>query len=344
MNRTSLASLLALSLAACGGEPAVDPDAGMLPDAGGVTDAGPREDGAVDEDGGTPGDDGGTSGDDGGTPGGDGGTPGECGGARPDVSGIMATEGLVIARDGTIYYSQSGGVGRLVPGGAPQNGWVRIATGATVWGLALDAANTHLYFGSPSTGSVHVVDLTAGTPTAAVFVVDAGQPNGLTMGPDGALYYSDFGGDSVWRAETDTVPSTPTEVTASEIPSANGLVFLDDGTLLVASYADGTIDRLTLAAGAETARVPFAAALGSPDGIAVDADGRVYVTNQSGRRVVRLEADGSGPMTLVMSINGPANLEFGTGALDCEDLYITSSGAMRRYEMGTVAGAAVPWH
>jgi hypothetical protein len=37
-------------------------------------------------------------------------------------------------------------------------------------------------------------------------------------------------------------------------------------------------------------------------------------------------------------------LEFGTGALDCEDLYITSSGSMRRYEIGTVASAPVPWH
>ena len=32
------------------------------------------------------------------------------------------------------------------------------------------------------------------------------------------------------------------------------------------------------------------------------------------------------------------------GALDCEDVYVASGGALFRYEMGTVAGAPVLWH
>jgi hypothetical protein len=72
----------------------------------------------------------------------------------------------------------------------------------------------------------------------------------------------------------------------------------------------------------------------------------VYVTNNSGGAVIRLEPDGTGATELDLdgTIGSAASLEFGAGALDCEDLYITSSGAMRRYEMGTAAGAAVPWH
>lgn len=275
----------------------------------------------------------------------DGGVGPSCGGARPDVSGIRGTEGLVIARDGTIYYSTRGGVGRLVPGGTPQTPWVSLGNAnATVWGLALDAANQFLYVGSPTTGSVHRIDTTAATPSASVFVAMAGAPNGLTMGPDGWLYFSDFNGNQVYRADTSGPTATRTRVTTSNIASANGVAFLADGSLLVGSYANGTLYRLTLSNGSEDTRATLAGSLGSIDGVAVDAAGNVYITDQSGRRVVRLDANGMNPTNLVTNVASPANVEFGAGALDCEDLYITSSGAMRRYEAGTTAGAAVPWH
>lgn len=301
-------------------------DGGLHPDAAEVVDAGAPDAGAPDL---------GVA---------DAGAGPTCGADRPAVSSIRGTEGLVIARDGTIYYSQGGGVGRLSPGGTPEGRWVRITGASTVWGLALDAANRYLYVGSPSTGSVHRIDLLASSASATAFVEDAGSPNGLTIGPDGALYFSDFGGNHVYRADTAGATATRVRVTTSPIASANGVMFLPDGTLLAASYATGALHRLTLTAGVETARAPFASGLGSADGLALDADGRVYVTDQSASRVVRLEADGTGPMTIANNIGSPANLEFGAGPLDCEDLYITSSGALVRYEGGDVPGAPVLWH
>jgi virginiamycin B lyase len=254
---------------------------------------------------------------------------------------------LVIARDGTLYYSQSGGVGRLVPGGSPENDWVSIGRGgSTVWGMVLDAANTNLYVGSPSTEAVHRIDVTAATPMASVFVADAGGPNGLTLGPDGALYFSDFGGGHVYRVELGGATGEATRVTATAIAQANGVAFFPDGDLLVAAYNAGDLFRLTLTDGVETDRTTFAS-LGGPgaaaDGLAFDADGRVYVTQRG--NLTRLEADGSSPMNLITGISSAANLDFGSGALDCEDIYVTSGGgALRRYEMGTTPGAAVPWH
>ncbi|MCB9593426.1 MAG: SMP-30/gluconolactonase/LRE family protein [Sandaracinaceae bacterium] len=262
-----------------------------------------------------------------------------CGSARPDVSGIGGTEGLVIARDGTLYYSQTGAVGRLQPGGTPENAWVSVG-GGTVWGLALDAANETLYVGVPGTG-VRAIDLTAATP-AATTVATGGSPNGLTVGPDDALYYSDFSAGRVYRLAPG---GTPTEVTTTTIASANGVAFLPDGTLLVASYATGVLHRLTLTAGAETARATFATGLGSADGLALDADGNVYVGSQSsGGRLIRLSPDGSSPTTLLMNVRSIANVEFGAGPLTCTDLYVTSAGMMQRYEAGDVPGAPVPWH
>lgn len=331
--------LAAASLAiACGeGDPSSD-DAGTEPADSGTTpvDSGSTVDAGGDEDAG-----GGPV---------DSGTPpldassGTCGGARPTITGITGTEGLVIGRDGTIYYSQAGGVGRLVPGGAPEDDWVRISGASTVWGMVPDAANETLYVGSPATGTIYAIDLTAASPAAAPFLTGAGAPNGLTMGPDGALYYSDFGGNRVYRVALGGATGTRTQVTASPISGANGVAFLPDGTLLVASYGRGNLIRLTLTDGAETGRTTFATGLGAPDGVAVDADGRVYVTDNAGGRLIRLEADGTGPMTLMTGISAAASVEFGAGALDCEDVYVASSGAARRYEDGTVAGAAVPWH
>lgn len=328
-----------LACAGCDDSTSTPDDAGTTPtDTGVPVDASATDSGSAPIDGGTPPVDAFVPDVDGG------GMPG-CGGARPTITGITGTEGLVIARDGTIYYSQSGGVGRLAVGGTPDDGWVTLTGAGTVWGMVLDEANETLYVGAPMPArTVFAVDLTGATPVARPFVTAAGSPNGLTLGPDGALYFSDFGGNHVNRVELGGATGTATRVTTSPIASANGVAFLPDGTLLVASYSTGTVHRLTLTAGAETARTTFASGLGAPDGIAVDADGRVYVTNNGAGTVIRLEADGTGPMILLTGVGAAASLDFGAGALDCEDLYVASSGPMRRYEDGTAVGADVPWH
>ncbi|MDQ3031548.1 MAG: SMP-30/gluconolactonase/LRE family protein [Myxococcota bacterium] len=304
-------------------------DSGTAPVDGGGTDGGsdPSDGGALDAF--VPPSDGGTT---------------ACGDARPAVAGIRGTEGLIIARDGTIYYSQNGGVGRLPVGGAAEDRWVRIPGTGTIWGLALDAANENLYVGSPEDGTVYVIDTTAASPAATAFVTGAGAPNGLTVGPDDALYFSDFGAGRVNRVALGGSTGTATPVTTTPVPNANGVAFLPDGTLLVASYSSATVFRLTLTAGVETGRATFATGVGSPDGIAVDAEGRVYVTDNAAGRLIRLEADGASPMTLLMGVGAAASLDFGAGALDCEDIYVASSGAMRRYEDGTTPGAPVIWH
>lgn len=314
-----------------------------------VTDAGtPGTDTGTPVDTGTPETDTGTPETDAGTPDVDGGTPTACAGARPSLSGITGTEGLIIARDGTIYYSQSRAVGRLVPGGTPEDDWAALPTAAsTVWGIALDAANTNLYVGSPSAGTIYRIDASGSTPAVTPFLTGAGGPNGLTIGPDGALYFSNFSGGTVRRVPT-TGPAVATTVTTmGTIAQANGIAFDDDGTLLVASYGAGELWRLTLAAGLETGRVRVAMGLGSPDGVAVDANGDFWVTNNGAGDLLYVRAS-DGMVTNVTSttpsISAAASLDFGAGALDCEDIYVASGGTVFRYEMGTVLGRDVLWH
>jgi len=274
-------------------------------------------------------------------PGDDAAAPPACGGARPDVTRVSGTEGLVIGRDGAIYYSQAAAVGRIGTDGTVDDGFVALPRAAsTVWGMVLDAANEHLYVGSPSAETIYDVDLTATPPTATAFVMSAGGPNGLTLGPDGALYYSDFSGGRVMRV---ALPAGGTPTMVARISSANGVAFDDMGRLLVCNYGAGVLFRLTLTAGVESGREMVAMGLGSPDGVAVDAEGTIYVTDNGGGRLLRLAADGSSTPVL-SGVRSAASLDFGSGALDCEDIYVASGRTMARYEMGTVAGRAVPWH
>ena len=54
-----------------------------------------------------------------------------CGTERPAISAVRGTEGLVIAADGTIYYSQSRAVGRIRPGMPAEARWASLPTSAS---------------------------------------------------------------------------------------------------------------------------------------------------------------------------------------------------------------------
>ncbi len=265
--------------------------------------------------------------------------PTSCGTAAPVLTSTTGTEGLVIARDGTIYYAVSGGVGRIGVDGAVNESWLHIAAGATIWGLALDNANTHLFIADPSAGQLRVATNLSATPTQAPLAAVT-QPNGVNFGPDGAVYVSDFANDSVLRVDPSTGASIT--VTTSAISGADGVAFTDDGHLLVTSYTDGTVLSLTLdAAHHETARATVATSVPSADGIAVDEHGVLYVGG--GSRVYRIGSSGTPDMTLQMGHPGTANLEWGSGVLGCHDLYVATGSSLTRITL-TVGQRAVPWH
>lgn len=272
-----------------------------------------------------------------------------CGTAQPNISSIRNTEGLVIGPDGTIYYSQSTGVGRLRAGDGmvPEPQWGRIDGATQVWGLALDPTRQRLYVGVPSARKIYSLDLSTDPPASSEFVAAAGSPNGLTLGPDGALWYTDFSSPGhVYRVSPEGMK---TRVTASGISGADGIAFNAEGALFVTSYGGYTVVRLTLdGSNMESGRTVVATGLGSgssggPDGLNFDAMGRMYVGGFGS--VVRLDADGGNRTTISMGSlgGGVANVEFGVGALPCTDLYVARSGALLRISVDT-PGADVPWH
>jgi sugar lactone lactonase YvrE len=223
------------------------------------------------------------------------------------------------------------------------NAWVRIAGASTVWGLALDRTRQRLYVGSPSTHNVHQLDLSSDPPQVTDFATTTnGGPNGLTIDAAGNVYFSDFNGGHVYRVTPD---GTKTRVTGTTIPQANGLAFRADGVLLVDSYQRGSVIGLTLADGMETGRMTVVSGgLGNPDGLALDAMGNIYVTDNSGGRLIRLSPTGSNPEVLMMGLRAPANIEFGAGDLNCNDVYVATGSGLQRFQDNPSAGADVPWH
>jgi sugar lactone lactonase YvrE len=292
--------------------------------------------------GGGQGTDGGTAGTGAPSDGGVGGAKGTgtCGTEKPDLTGLTGSEGLVIDADGTLYFSQPMAVGRLRPGAAskPEKAWAKLTGAGTVWGLAIDKAQKALFAGSPSTLKIYKITL-EDTPTVTDYLTMAGQPNGLTIGPDGALYYTDFQNmGNVFRV---AAAGARTMVTTTVIPMPNGLAFGPDGALYVDVFAMGAILKLTLTAGAETARATYVAMgmVAAADGLAFDAAGNAYVGFGGG--VSRISPDGKTITNVVKG--GAANVEFGAGALDCKDIYYVTGGKLARVANDT-AGAAVPWH
>jgi outer membrane protein assembly factor BamB len=268
----------------------------------------------------------------------------KCGDTRPNLGGYSgSSEGIVIAPDGTIYFSQSfstSNLGRVRPGMPLEANWVNV--GPTVLGLAYDPKLKVLYAGSRGRAQILKIDTTATPPTVTNLAAASDQVNGLTLGEDGAVYWTDQTGRRIFRA---TAQGIKTEVTTSQLPlQPNGLAFGPDGMLYVNAWNGMDITRLKLdATGKETMREKFATLTNqNQDGIGFDAEGNLYVTAGGLHRV---KPDGTAEkLSMLDGTVGGANLDFGAGVLSCNDMYSGgNSGGIRILKL-PVKGANVPWH
>ena len=116
-------------------------------------------------------------------------------------------------------------------------------------------------------------------------------PTSVAIGPDGAYYVGQLtgfpfpvGGASVWRI----APGEEPAVYASGFTNIMDLAFAPDGTLWVVEFAkngllsgDPTGALLSVPAGGGEATLVASDGLMVPGGVAVDANGTVYVSNGS---------------------------------------------------------------
>ncbi|MEM8556766.1 MAG: T9SS type A sorting domain-containing protein [Bacteroidota bacterium] len=157
--------------------------------------------------------------------------------------------------------------------------------------------------------------LAAQSQTATVeTVLPAGSAidDGLTLGPDGALYGSRFGGFPTPVGRTVTrvsLPDATTSVYADGFNRANGLAFGPDGTLYVANYASGTISAVAPDGTAST----FASAPGptTVSGLLYDtARDLLVVASYDGNWVKTVDANGTFADLVEDDLNFPAGLAF----------------------------------
>jgi streptogramin lyase len=135
----------------------------------------------------------------------------------------------------------------------------------------------------PATASAAVVtEFSVPTPNS--------QPAGITVGPDGAIWFTEENGHKIGRITTDgaiteyqipTFPSTPGEITAGP-----------DGNLWFTEFGANPpkVGRLTTAGVFTEWELPLGAA---PDGITAGPDGAIWFTHNGGNKIGRITTDGT---------------------------------------------------
>lgn len=246
----------------------------------------------------------------------------------------MGSEGLAFGIDGNLYATtideDVGTLWRIDGAGAAESfAELPYALGlAAVQGGGFVVAS----FGEAgeADGGVYFVDARGSASLLTEGMIDS--PNFVTITPDGAALVSDDFDTRVFRVALDGEVS----VVLENVPSPNGMAYSPDGDVLyVASTftADGQLTRYDVDAmglpDESTAIEIMHLGVGStPDGIAVDADGMVYVAANLPGEIWRV--DGAARALLdgelvVEGISSPASLAFGGGAgFDPCSIYVTA--------------------
>ncbi|MFC9434292.1 SMP-30/gluconolactonase/LRE family protein [Nocardia sp. NPDC057030] len=240
-------------------------------------------------------------------------------------------EAPVLEADGSVLFSNvtGGGVYRYADGRAT----TVVESRRGIGGLARHAAGGLLLTGRD-------VSYAGGDGLRPILAVDGATGfNDVTVGPDGSLYVGVLrhnpqrgetaGPSEVLRIDPDGAVSTA----ASDIRWPNGLGFApDEQTLYVCEFAE----RRVLAVRDGETRVFATAPRGDCDGLAVDADGGVWVALGSASAIARFDPDGALDTVIDLPDGFVSSLAF-----DRNTLYITTAGRLLSCSVGH-AGLPIP--
>lgn len=268
---------------------------------------------------------------------------------------FRGSEGITFNAEGRLFIGANRGVWIATPDGTVR----RIAGVHTHLGqagvgardiLAADFGPTNIFRDrenqDPADGVVWRITPEGVKTVAATGIAD---PNFVVVLRDGSWLVSDDGTDKIYR-----VQKGKTKVWTSAVAYPNGMALsLDDRTLYVAQIfsqlnpivLDNRVWAIPLAADGEPAGSPVLLARvgqGGHDGLAVDEHGRVYVADNGGGKIWRIDPT-TGAVTLIAEgMPHVASLVFGEGEFDHHSLYATSTerggGTVWRMRVG-VRGA-----
>jgi sugar lactone lactonase YvrE len=163
--------------------------------------------------------------------------------------------------------------------------------------------------------------------------------NDLTATPEGdivvgALRYRPLAGEDPVPGDLRRVAADGSwEILADDLIWPNGVVVTDAGTILVSDYERRRV--MAYPTGEVFVEVPE----GNPDGLALDAEGALWIAAGAAGSLTRVRADGTVDAVVDVPAEFVTSLCFAGPALD--DVYITTAGALLRAR-AEVPGAAVP--
>jgi sugar lactone lactonase YvrE len=260
---------------------------------------------------------------------------------EPLATGYGLTEAPCDDGEGGVYFSDvlGGGVHRWSPGGGVET---VLPKRRGIGGMCLHADGGLVVSGRDV---VHVKD----GESRPVFALD-GVAGFNDIGTDsdgrvyaGALRFMPFAEEppvpgEVWRIDGEGVAAE----LFGGIEWANGIGFsLDYATIYACDYASGEVlaHTLTVSGEATERRVFARSPSGEADGLAVDAEGAVWVALGQGGSLARFLPDGSLDRELEVPASFVSSACFGGD--DRRDLYITTVGSVFRARV-EVPGSPVP--
>jgi len=247
-----------------------------------------------------------------------------------------STEGLTFDADGNLFVSAQdvGGPDDQLLKVSLTGSSEPVAVAPSILGLA-NHSNGILGAGI-RTGNLLLIDPATGD--VEVVAEGLGQPNFVVTTPwdtilvsddranDGAIYEVTWSGDvSTW---------------VQGVPSPNGMVFsLDNAILYVATTFEDPpgLWRVPVSAegeaGAPEKWITFDRGT-TPDGVAIDSEGNVYVALNVVDQVAKVDPAGN-VSTLAEGVSKAASLAFGQGEFDPCSLYVTNLFGEQLWRVGT---------
>ena len=207
-----------------------------------------------------------------------------------------------------------------------------VAESESILGLASQA--TGILGAAIGTGQLLLIDPSTGV--SAPIAVGLGAPNFVVTTPWGTTLVSDdsTGTDTIREVTLDGDVS----VWVEGVPTPNGMVFsLDNRTLYVAATFEGVgLWRVPVSeqgeAGTPEQWVSFDTG-STPDGVAIDSEGNVYVALNINDEIAQVKPDGSVAI-IAEGVSKPASLAFGQGDYDPCSLYVTNLFGAQVWRVG----------
>ena len=223
------------------------------------------------------------------------------------------TEGVVVDPSGNVFVSliRTGTVLRFEPGSDEPEVFGQIPNwiddGIGFLGLAVDdVGNIYGAAASDTAAGIWKFDCSSGEASRIAGTEAMAFANGVAVDEAGVIYATDANsgadGDTglgaIWRVDTDGNATKWLENTAlgaadpdSELPGVNGLAVIDD-VIYVANTAQGVVLEIPILPDGSPGDPSALVDVVAPDGVALDADGRVYVTSAL-NEIVRIDVDGA---------------------------------------------------